>query len=400
MVYLFYKLLVAYTRIMFYTKEKIYDLGEIGMERKNIEAIWEKIDKKLSRTAVSSFDFIPYTTVDGKHTHRNEEYICAWTNGFWSALMMLMYIGTKNEQYLKTARNGMDILDEAFTMTQKLHHDVGFMWNISSGVDYRVTGDLKEKNRFVLAANCLMSRYNIAGKFLQAWNDPGTEGWVIIDCMMNIPLLYRASQELGDERFAMIANAHADTAMCYHVREDGSCNHINEYSPITGEFIKSHAGQGYADDSSWSRGQSWGIYGFALAYRYTKNAAYLNTAKKIAHYFIANVQKTDWVALCDFRQPAGEELYDTTASACAACGLLEIAQYVPENEKDLYISAAKKMLEALESKHCNWEESEDSILQNGTEAYIRGHHMPIIYGDYFFVEGIYRLMGFDSSVLW
>lgn len=359
-----------------------------------------KLDKKLSRTSISSFDKIPYTTSDGKHTSRNEEYVCAWTNGFWSALMMLMYIGTKNEQYLKTARNGMDILDEAFTMVEKLHHDVGFMWNISSGVDYRVTGDIKEKNRFVLAANCLMSRFNHCGDFLRTWNDEGTDGWVIIDCMMNIPLLYRASEVLKDERYKMIANRHADKTMRYHVREDGSCNHINEYNPRTGEFIKSHGGQGFDADSSWSRGQSWGIYGFALAYRYTKNVAYLNTAKKIAHYFIANVQKTDWVALCDFRQPEGEQLYDTTASACAACGLLEIAEYVPENERALYIDAAKKMLESLERNHCNWSDDEDSILQNGTEAYSRGHHIPIIYGDYFFAEGIYRLMGFDASVLW
>ena len=314
--------------------------------------------------------------------------------------MMLMYIGTEKEQYLKTARNGMDILDEAFTKVELLHHDVGFMWNISSGVDYRVTGDIKEKSRFVLAANCLMSRFNHCGDFLRAWNEEGTEGWVIIDCMMNLPLLYRASELFKDERYKMIANRHADKAMKHHVREDGSCNHINEYNPQSGEFIKAHAGQGFDDNSSWSRGQSWGVYGFALAYRYTKNPAYLNTAKKIAHYFIANVQRTGWVSLCDFRQPEGEELYDTTASACAACGLLGIAEHVPENEKALYRDAAEKMLEALEKSHCNWSDDEDSILQNGTEAYIRGHHKPIIYGDYFFVEGIYRLMGFDASVLW
>lgn len=118
-----------------------------------------------------------------------------------------------------------------------------------------------------------------------------------------------------------------------------------------------------------------------------------------AHYFIACVQQTNWIPLCDFRQPAVPALYDTTAGACAACGLLEIADFVSENEKKLYTDVAIHMISALE-KECDWTETEDSILQNGTEAYDRGHHMPIIYGDYFFAESIYRLMNFNTEILW
>lgn len=274
------------------------------------------------------------------------------------------------------------------------------MWNISSGMDYRITGDETQRNRFLIAANHLMGRFNVDAGFLRAWNGgDNVKGWAIIDCMMNIPLLYRASEEVGDKRFSMVANIHADKTMKYHVRQDGSCNHINEYNPDTGEFIKSHTGQGYAEDSSWSRGQAWGLYGFALAYKYTKKMEYLDTAKKIAHYFISCVRQSNWIPLCDFKQPKEDKLYDTTAGACAACGLLEIADFVPENEKELYVDAAQNMLYALE-KQCDWSQTEDSILQNGTEAYSRGHHMPIIYGDYFFAEGIYRLMGFDTEILW
>lgn len=372
------------------------------MDKKFIEECWKKLDKKLSKTAVSAYDKLPYTTADGIFDDRKESDVCWWTNGFWAALMALMYAGTKKEQYIKTCRNSMDIMDKALMDYDGLHHDVGFMWNISSGMDYRITGDKKQRNRFLIAANHLMGRFNADAQFIRAWNDWGNplhKGWAIIDCMMNIPLLYRASEEMNDKRFAMVANIHADKTMKYHIRPDGSCNHINEYNPETGEFIKAHAGQGYADDSSWSRGQAWGLYGFALAYRYTKNEEYLNTAKRIAHYFIACCEKTAWIPLCDFRQPSKPVLYDTTAGACAACGLLEIAEYVSEYEKDLYRDAAIKMLTALE-KECDWSDSEESILQKGTEAYNRGHHIPIIYGDYFFAEGIYRLMEFDTGILW
>ena len=365
---------------------------------------WEKLDKKLSHTAIKSYDKIPYTSINGVHDDRTDD-ICWWTNGFWSALMTLMYAATKKEQYIKTARHSMDKMDKALMDYDGLHHDVGFMWNISSGMDYRITGDKKERNRFLLAANHLMGRFNKDAGFIRAWNDWAegqcVKGWAIIDCMMNTPLLYRAAQEIQDDRFSMVANAHADKTMKYHVRADGSCNHINEYDPQTGEFVKSHAGQGMYEGSSWSRGQAWGLYGFALSYRYTKNKEYLDTAKRMAHYFIACASKTNWLTQCDFRQPLDEELYDTTAGACAACGLLEIADSVPESERALYFDAAFNILKALE-KECDWTDKEDAILLKGTERYAdkKGHHIPIIYGDYFFAEGIYRLMGYDTSILW
>ena len=371
------------------------------MENNFIKETWEKLDKKLSRTAVSSYDKIPYTTVNGVHDDYKIKDISWWTNGFWPALMILMYSATKKEQYLKTSRHCMDLLDKALMNYEGFNHDVGFMWNISSGADFRLTGDKTQKNRFLLAADHLMGRYNVDAGFIRAWNAGGdkTKGWAIIDCMMNLPLLYRATEVLGDDRFKMVANHHATKTMTYHVRKDGSCNHINEYNPITGEYVKSHSGQGYAEGSSWSRGQSWGLYGFALAYRYSKNEDFLDTAKKIAYYFIANVQRTDWIPYSDFMQPVDEKLYDTTAGACAACGLLELSEHVSDMEKPLFKDAALKLLYALE-KECDWTDTEDSILQKGSERYTNGVHMPIIYGDYFFAEAIYRLMGFDTSILW
>lgn len=311
--------------------------------------------------------------------------------------MLLMYSATSKQQYLDTSRHAMDMLDEALYNYEVLDHDAGFIWNISSGADYRLTGDKKQRNRFMLAANSLMSRYNKNGGFIRAWNREGFEGYAIIDCMMNLPLLYRASETVGDDRYKMIAISHANTTMQYHIRPDGSCNHINEYDPINGGFVRSHTGQGYDgyDKSSWSRGQAWGLYGFVLSYIFTKNEEYLDVAKRIAHYFISNLAASDWLPLSDFRAPKEPVIYDSTAGACAAAGLIELAKNVNDLEQGIYIKAALNILKAMEKSFCNWEENEDSILQMGTEEYNIGKSRPIIYGDFFFTEAIYKLKGFE-----
>ena len=367
-------------------------------DRKWIESVWEKLDRKLSVTAVKSFDKIPYSAKDGVHDNRMELDPAWWTNGFWPALMILMYDATGREQYLKTAHNAMNMLDAAFSEYDALNHDMGFMWDISAGYDYRLTGNKKERNRFLFAASLLMSRFNNNGRFIRAWNGSEHKGWAIIDCMMNLPLLYRASEELDDDRFKMVAVAHADTTMKYHVRDDGSCNHINEYDCVTGEFLTNHTGQGFGGYkySSWSRGQAWGLYGFVLSYIFTKNEAYLSTAKRIAHYFISNASLSQWLPLSDFRAPKEPVIYDSTAGACAACGLLEIAKNVDEHESDLYVRAALNILKAMEKRFCVWDDSTDYILGSGAEAYGFGYDKPIIYGDYFFAEAIYKLKSFNN----
>ena len=363
-----------------------------------IEETFAKLDKKLSRTAVSGRNKIPYSTKDGVHDDRASDPHW-WTNGFWGGLMWLMYEATKNEDYKLTAFASEKIMDEAFEDVTKLHHDVGFMWHLLAGANYKLTGDMAARNKNILCAMSLMSRYNIDGNFIRSWNDgtwqgQPTGGWTIIDCMMNIPLLYWASEQIGDERFKSIAIHYADMAMRDHVRPDGSVNHIVVHDMKAADTVlETKAGQGYAVGSCWSRGASWALYGFVLSYIYTKEEKYLDTAKKVAHYFITNLELNDWKPLCDFRSPEEPVFYDSTAGAIAACGMIEIAKNVPEYEKNIYISAAVKLLKTMEKEWCNWEENEDSILQMGTEMYTGGIHKPIIYGDYFFTEAILKLNG-------
>ena len=369
----------------------------IADNREWIDDTFAKLDKKLSVTAVKSRDKIPYTTKNGVHDSRTEgKDILWWTNGFWGGLMWLMYAGTGKECYKETAQNAEKIMDGAFRYMDSLHHDVGFMWHIMSGAAYKLTGDKASRNRDLLAAMTLMSRYNVEGDYIRSWNGKENGGWTIIDCMMNIPQLYWATDEIGDTRFKKIAMRYADMAMRDHVRADGSVNHIVVHDPdVPDTVLETKGGQGYGVGSCWSRGAAWALYGFILSYIHTKEERYLDTAKKVAHYFVSNVMNTGWLPLIDFRAPDEPVYYDSTAGAIAACGLIEIAKNCHEFEKNIYLSAAIKMLKAMEKEWCDWSETEDSILQMGSERYGGGMHMPIIYGDYFFTEAVLKLKGCD-----
>ena len=213
-------------------------------------------------------------------------------------------------------------------------------------------------------------------------------------------MLYWASNEIGDKRFARIAMRHADMCMRDHVREDGSVNHIVIHDPDRADTVlATHAGQGYAIGSSWSRGCSWALYGFVLSYVYTKEQRYLDSAIKAAEYFITEAEKTGWLPRVDFRQPQVPLYYDSTAGAIAACGLIEIAKNVAESEKEKFLLPAINILRAMEKAWCNFREDEDSILQMGTEAYNWGQHIPIIYGDFFYTEAILKLKG-SNFLVW
>ena len=363
-----------------------------------VNETWKKLDAKLSKTAIKSRYKMPYTTKNGEHDDCSNT-IVRWTNGFWGGLMWLMYIGTGKEDYRITAEQQETLLNKAFSDMLHWDHDVGFIWHLTSGINYRITGSKDSENRNLIAAMSLMSRYNVSGDYIRCWNDWDSvdhSGWTIIDCMMNLPILYWASEKIGDQRFAKVAQRHADMAMRYHVREDGSINHIVVHdTEKSNTILEVRGGQGCNKDSCWSRGCGWALYGFVLSYIHTDKIEYLNTAKKVANYFIAEAKKTKWLPRIDFCQPDDEIYYDSTAGAIAACGLIELAKSIGGNDGEYYLSSAFNILKAMEKNWCDWTENEDSILQMGSEAYGWGHHMPIIYGDYFFVEAIFKLKGFD-----
>jgi unsaturated chondroitin disaccharide hydrolase len=314
-----------------------------------------------------------------------------WTHGFWPGILWLMFHHTGEAAYRETAEEIEKRLDDSLAGYEGLHHDVGFMWLPSSGLDYRLTGNPLSKTRTLHAAGILAGRYNPRGHFLRAWNGKYT-GWMIVDSMMNLPLLYWASEELDDPRFKFIAMEHADTALKYLVREDGSCNHIAILDPADGSFVEAPAGQGYAPGSSWTRGQAWALYGFALSYLHTGEARYLEASRRIAGYFSAEVSRYGYVPPVDFRAPAEPKKIDTSAGAIAACGLLCLGDC---------IKTAMHILTALESGYGDWNTDRDAVLQMGTAQYhdkLDEFHVPLIYGDYFFIEAVHRLTSPDFNV--
>lgn len=379
------------------------DRSVVEINKQWIEETWKKIDKKLLHTAQKSRNKIPYTTVEGVHDNRIETEPEWWTNGFWGAMMWLMWEQTGNDEYKITAQESEKLLDKAFLDIEKLHHDVGFMWHITSGAAYRLTGDVRSKNREALAAALLAARYNPDGGFIRAWNGDVVRGWSIVDCMMNIPLLYYTAKEFNIPHYYKIAVNHAKMALRDHIRSDGSINHIVEHDLDTGDVVKVYGGQGYNETSCWSRGLAWAVYGCVLSYIYTEEKEFLDAAIKTANFFVANVKMTNYKPLADFRAPLEPVYYDSTAGMCTACALLELSKYVSDAEGSLYTSEAINLLKAADKYFCDYSKEEDALVLMGTERYphecMNGVHIPIIYGDFFFVEAMTKLRG-SNFLIW
>lgn len=375
-----------------------FDIVAAFRDKAWLEDMTQKLDRKM-RFAVGKareVDYMPYSTADGQWKKTD---IGWWTNGFWPANMWQMYRMTGDELYRDEALRAEKMLDKALIDFKNLSHDVGFMWLIHSGVRYALEQNADSYDRVLYAADMLAGRFNPNG-FIRAWNGQGREGWAIVDCMMNLPLLYWATEITGDPRYKLIAMRHADTTIEHFVRPDGSCNHIVIFDPETGAFLDNPGGQGYESGSSWSRGQSWALYGFVLSWLHAGKQEYLDTAKRIANYFISQITD-DWMPRCDFRQPAEPALKDNVAGNVAACGLLELARALPELEGKFYFDAAIRILKAQEQDAANWELNDPAIFTKCTSAWhdLPGRHITMTYGDYYFIEAVNKLRG-DGLLFW
>ena len=367
---------------------------KLSFVAENIE--FAKTQEKLQVDAIEKSGKIlnPRTVADGKVKYISPE---DWTSGFYPGTMWYMYELTGDSTWRTYARKYTQAIDSVKYLTW--HHDVGFMIQCSFGNGLRL-GEQAYKDVIIQAAKSLSTRFLPVAGITQSWNvDKGWQsqrGWecpVIIDNMMNLELLFNATRLSGDSTFYKIAASHADQTMKNHYRPDYSCYHVVDYSLKDGSVRNRHTAQGYAHESSWARGQAWGIYGFTVAYRETRNPKYLQQAQKAFNFVISNKNfPADFVPYWDFDAPKiPDEPRDASAAAIMASALYELSTY--ENS-EFYKGWADKIMASLASPvyRANVGENGNFMLMHSVGSIPHGAEIdvPLNYADYYFLEALLR----------
>lgn len=327
-----------------------------------------------------------------------------WTNGFWTGELWLAYEYCRDER-LKAAA---DIQIESFhnRIEQKIavdHHDMGFLYSLSCVAGYKLTGNRKAWEAAVKAADQLASRYQPVGEFLQAWgnmSDPNNYR-LIVDCLMNVPILYWASGETGDEAYRVIADRHIRTTMKNIVRSDNSTWHTFFFDRENGEPDHGATCQGYRDASAWARGQAWAVYGSALAYKYTRQEEFVDLFDRVLGYFIEHLPK-DLVPYWDLEFTDGsDQPRDSSSAVIAVCGMLEMADHINDDRSTFYKTAALKIMKSVYDNYAvkDPEQSNGLILHStysNHSPYNTCMHQGVdecnIWGDYFYFEALTRVI--------
>ncbi|MER7935255.1 MULTISPECIES: glucuronyl hydrolase [unclassified Streptomyces] len=316
-----------------------------------------------------------------------------WVGGFWPGTLWMCWLHTGDDRFRALALDSARKL--APRRTDTTTHDLGFLFTPSWVTAWRLTGDDGWRSGAVQAAGSLSRRYNPRGRFLRAWgalDESANAGRIIIDTMMNLDLLFFATEQTGDPSFRDIAVAHAETAQRLFPRADGSTPHVWDLDPATGAPIGPNTVQGYSPTSCWSRGQAWGIYGFTTLYRRTADARFLTTATRLADYAIG-VLTPDHVPVWDYRAPQHPyDIKDASAGAVTACGLLDLAA---ATGREKYRTIALRMLTAL-AETCLTRASgrADAVVARCTRNRPAedGIEVSLPYADYYLLEGINRVL--------
>lgn len=322
-----------------------------------------------------------------------------WVSGFFAGTLWYMYELTQDPMWAEHARMHTDNIEEIKNL--RWHHDVGFMVYDSFGNGYRLTSDEHYRDVLLTTAESLSSRFRPGAGIIQSWNvDRGWQserGWacpVIIDNMMNLELLFKASELSGNPLYAEIAVSHADKTMENHYRDDMSCYHVVDYDPNTGEVRRRCTAQGYADESAWARGQAWGIYGFTVAYRFTKDERYLEQAKKIEDYIFSHPNlPSDLIPYWDYDAPADVHGHprDVSSATITASALYELYSYTGEKK---YLDEADTIIRNLADPYYRAEPGTNGgfILKHSVGSIPHGASIdvPLNYADYYLLEALIR----------
>ncbi|TVP52550.1 MAG: glucuronyl hydrolase [Mongoliibacter sp.] len=317
-----------------------------------------------------------------------------WTSGFFPGNLWWMYEAT-GEDFWKA--KAMEFTAPLEVMKDfKGTHDLGFIFYCSFGKGYQLTGNEHYKAVMLEAADALISRYNEKVKAIRSW-DHNTDKWqfpVIIDNMMNLEFLFWATKVTGDSTYYNIADTHAETTLANHFRDDFSSYHVIDYDTLTGEVKKKNTHQGYSHESSWSRGQAWGLYGFVMCYRETGKEKYLEMAEKIANLMLEHPNMPDdLIPYWDYDAPdIPNAPRDASAAAIMASAMFELSSYLSGDDLS-YSQVADKVLDNLTSKYrSRLGENKGFILDHST-GHLPGKHevdVPLVYADYYYLEALQR----------
>jgi len=318
-----------------------------------------------------------------------------WCSGFFPGTLLYIYEYTKDAEILKEAKARLAILEKEKHYTG--NHDLGFMMYCSFGNAYRIFKDPSYKTTIDTAAESLSTRYHPEAKVIQSWNSSKKmAGPVIIDNMMNLELLSWVSDHGGDKKYKEIAITHANSTIKNHFRPDFSSYHVVDYDMKTGKVLQKITAQGAADSSAWSRGQAWGLYGYTMMYRFTKDKQYLKQAKNIAKFMLNDPNMpADMIPYWDYDAPGIPNTYrDASAGAVMASALLELAQYADKTERKQYLSAAETALKTLVSDTYRAKLGENGgfLLKHsvGSIPHNSEIDVPLTYADYYFLEALHR----------
>lgn len=334
-----------------------------------------------------------------------------WTTGFWTGEVWLAYEHTGKKELLQAGQVQMDSFLDRIKRKQDVEtHDLGFLYSPSCVAGYKLTGSEAGRKAALMAARELAGRFHEKGEFIQAWGKLGAPDnyRLIIDCLLNLPLLYWAFEETGEERYRAVAEKHIHTALANVIRDDFSTWHTFFFDRETGKPDHGATCQGYRDGSAWARGQAWGVYGTAIGYRYTKRQEYIPVFEGVTDYFLSHLPE-DLVPFWDLEFGDGDEQpKDSSSAAIAACGMLEMAKYLDEVPADYYRGMAGRLMKSLVDSYA----VKDAKVSNGLVLHSTySNHSPFntcnhygvdecnIWGDYFYMEALTRLHK-DWQVYW
>lgn len=335
-----------------------------------------------------------------------------WTTGFWTGEIWLAYEHTKNPALKEAGEIQMkDFLNRIEEKIDVETHDLGFLYSPSCVAGYKLTGSQVGRTAALKAAEELITRFHEKGEFIQAWgplNAPDNYR-LIIDCLLNLPLLYWATEETGEEKYRQVAEKHIHTALANVIRPDFSTWHTFFFNRETGAPDHGATCQGYRDGSAWSRGQAWGVYGTAVGYKYTKRESYIPIFKGVTEYFLRHLPE-DLVPYWDLEFGDGNEDQprDSSSASIAACGMLEMAKYLPSKEAAYYISIAKRLMKSVVDHYAVKDPSQSNGLvlhstYSNHSPYNTCNHYGVdecnIWGDYFYMEALTRLHK-DWNIYW